>query len=176
MSEPTTSEQTAAVNASKPRQLRLAIPLALVALYWIAFFGFNFLELATFQVFLYRVMATLALIVTFTLWWLFNRGMSWGEKFAIPIVAAAGFGLAFLIRSPELELKPVVSVLMFILAVAMTLATLWMLLARHAIPASRRRGLIAIGLLIGAPIAVIPTSGMIGGVPTGVHGRWTPRA
>jgi outer membrane protein assembly factor BamB len=176
MSEPTTSEQTAAVNASKPRQLRLAIPLALVALYWIAFFGFNFLELATFQVFLYRVMATLALIVTFTLWWLFNRGMSWGEKFAIPIVAAVGFGLAFLIRSPELELKPVVSVLMFILAVAMTLATLWMLLARHATPASRRRGLMAIGLLMWAPITLIRTSGMSGGGPPEMHWRWTPSA
>ncbi len=159
-----------------PRQLRLAIPLALVALYWFAFFGFTFLELATFQVFLYRVMATLALIVTFSLWWLFNRGMSWGEKFAIPIVAAAGLGLAFLVRSPELELKPVVSVLMFILAVAMTLATLWMLLARHATPASRRRGLFAIGLLMWAPIALIRTSGMSGGGPPEMHWRWTPSA
>lgn len=176
MSEPTTSEPTAAASATKQRQLRLAIPLTLVALYWIAFFGFNFLELATFQVFLYRVMATLALIVTFTLWWLFNRGMSWGEKFAIPIVAAGGFGLAFLIRSPELELKPVVSVLMFILAVAMTLATLWMFVARHAIPASRRRGLIAIGLLMWAPIALIRTSGMSGGGPPEMHWRWTPSA
>lgn len=176
MGEPTTSEQAAAATAPKTRQIRLAIPVALVALYWIAFFGFNFLELATFQVFLYRVMATLALIVTFTLWWLFNRGMSWGEKFAIPIVAAAGFGLAFLLRSPELELKPVVSVLMFILAVAMTLATLWMLLARHATPAGRRRGLMAIGLLIWAPIALIRTSGMSGGGPPEMHWRWTPSA
>ena len=176
MSEPTTSEPTAAANAPQPRQLRLAIPLTLVALYWFAFFGFAFLELATFQVFLYRVLATLALIVTFSLWWLFHRGLSWGEKFAIPIVAAAGLGLAFLMRSPELELKPVVSVLMFILAVAMTLATLWMLLARHATPASRRRGLFAIGLLMWAPIALIRTSGMSGGGPPEMHWRWTPSA
>jgi outer membrane protein assembly factor BamB len=177
MSDPQGGEQNESNSQTKPpRQLRLAIPLTLVALYWLAFFGFQSLELATFQVFIYRVLATLALIVTFTLWWLFNRGMSWGEKFFIPLVAAVGFGGAFLIRSPELEMKPVVSVLMLLLAVAMTLATLWMFVTRHSTPLNRRRGLMAIGLLIWAPVALIRTSGMSGGGPPEMHWRWTPSA
>lgn len=177
MSDPQGGEQNEPSSQSKPpRQLRLTIPLALVALYWLAFFGFQFLELATFQVFIYRFLATLALIVTFSLWWLCNRGMPWGEKFIVPLVVAVGFGGAFLIRSPELEMKPVVSVLMLLLAVAMTLATLWMFVTRHATPLNRRRGLMAIGLLIWAPVALIRTSGMSGGGPPEMHWRWTPSA
>lgn len=175
MSEPTNSEPAAA-NAPKPRQLRLAIPLTLVALYWLAYFGFTFFELATFQVFIYRFLSTLALIAVFALWWLFNRGMAWSEKFLVPLAAMAGLVLAFLVSSPELETKPVVSVVMFPLAVAITAATLWMFVSRHASPSLRRRGLVAIALLMAAPIALIRTSGMSGGGPPEVHWRWTPTA
>ena len=175
MSEPTNGEP-AAVTAPKPRQLRLAIPLTLVALYWLAYLGFTFFELATFQVFIYRFFGTLALIGVFSLWWLFNRGMAWGEKFAIPLVGIAGLVVAFLVSSPELETKPVVSVVMFLLAAAISAATLWMFVSRHGAPPLRRLGLVAIGLLMAAPIALIRTSGMSGGGPPEVHWRWTPTA
>lgn len=175
MSEPSNSEPAAA-TAPKPRQLRLAIPLTLVALYWLAYFGFTFFELATFQVFIYRFLSTLALIGVFALWWLFNRGMAWSEKFLIPLVAIAGLALAFLVSSPELETKPVVSVVMFLLAVAITAATLWMLVSLQGSPSLRRGGLVAVALLMAAPIALIRTSGMSGGGPPEVHWRWTPTA
>ena len=174
MSEPATSEQISAVSASKPRQIRLAIPLTILALYWIAFIAISTLNLAIFQVFLYRMAATLALLAAFTLWWFFNRGVSWGEKFLLPAIAVAGLLLAHFARSPEVEPKPVVSLMMFILAAAFTLATLWILLTRHATARARRGGLIAIALLMWAPIALIRTSGMSGGALPEMHWRWTP--
>jgi outer membrane protein assembly factor BamB len=174
MSEPATSEQTSAVNASKPRQIRLAIPLTILALYWIAFIAISTLNLAIFQVFLYRMAATLALLAAFTLWWFFNRGVSWGEKFLMPAIAVAGLLFAHFVRSPEVEPKPVVSLMMFILAAALTLATLWILLTRHSTAGARRRGLIAIALLMWTPIALIRTSGMSGGALPEMHWRWTP--
>jgi outer membrane protein assembly factor BamB len=160
--------------AKPPRQIRLAIPLMILALYWIAFIAISTFNLAIFQVFLYRMAATLALLAAFTLWWFFNRGVSWGEKFLVPAIAVAGLLLAHFVRSPEVEPKPVVSLMMFILAAALTLATLWILLTRHSTAGARRRGLIAIALLMWTPIALIRTSGMSGGALPEMHWRWTP--
>jgi outer membrane protein assembly factor BamB len=160
--------------AKPPRQIRFAIPLTLLAIYWGGFLAINVLELAVFQTFLYRMAATLALVVAFAAWWLLNRGVSWGEKFLLPLVAVAGLGLALAVRSPELEAKPIVSLIMFILAASITAATIWMFVTRNASPSARRCGLIAVALLMWAPIALLRTSGMSGGSLPEIHWRWTP--
>ncbi|QDT75149.1 PQQ-binding-like beta-propeller repeat protein [Lacipirellula limnantheis] len=161
-------------DASATRRMRFAAPVTLLVLYWGGFLAINSFNLAIFQTFLYRLEATLALLATFAAWWLFNRGVSWGEKFLMPVVAAVGLAAALALRSPELETKPIVSLIMFILAASITAATIWMFLTRNASPASRRRGLIAIALLMWAPLALLRTSGMSGGALPEIHWRWTP--
>jgi outer membrane protein assembly factor BamB len=174
MHESATSQSAATANTTPRRQSSFAIPLVMVAIYWIAFLVINSLELAIFQTFLYRLAATLALLVAFGLWWLINRGLSWRDKFFLPAAAAAALGVAIAVRSPELEMKPIVSVTMFILAAALTLATCWLFLTRNGSAGLRRGGLLALALLMWAPIALIRTSGMSGGALPEMHWRWTP--
>lgn len=172
MSEPQPTD--AAVMPKSPRAISPVIPLAILALYWGAFLTINVMNLSIFYTFLYRLAATFALLVVFVVWWLFNRGASWREKLAMPLVAAAGLGGALALRSRELETKPIVSIVLFIIAGGVTLATLWLVATRASSTTARRRGLIAIALLMWAPLALIRTSGMSGGALPEMHWRWTP--
>jgi outer membrane protein assembly factor BamB len=167
-------QQPSEATAAKPRVISPVIPLAILALYWGAFLTINYLELAVFQTFLYRLATTLALVVVFAGWWVFNRGASWREKLAIPLLAIASLVVTMAISSPELEAKPLVAPIMFIIGAAVTLATLWIVLTRHASPAKRRWGFVALALLMWAPLALIRTSGMSGGALPEMHWRWTP--
>lgn len=173
MNEPQPTEPDA-ITPKQPRAISPVIPLAILALYWGAFLTINVLELAIFHTFLYRLAATFALLVVFVGWWIFNRGSSWREKIAMPLVALAGLGGALALRSPELEAKPIVSVVLFIVAGGITLATLWLVATRLSSATVRRCGLVAIALIMWAPLALIRTSGMSGGALPEMHWRWTP--
>ena len=172
MSEPQPNDPRAVT--SKPRSISPVIPLAILALYWGALLTINVMNLSIFHTFLYRLAATFALLVVFVSWWIFNRGSSWREKLAMPLVAVAGLAGALALRSPELETKPIVSIVLFIIAGGLTLATLWLVATRYSPAATRRTGLVAITLLMWTPLALIRTSGMSGGALPEMHWRWTP--
>lgn len=174
MSEQQPSETIDAASPAKPRAISPVVPLGILALYWGAFLAINYQELGTFPTFLYRLAATLALVIVFAGWWVFNRGASWREKLAIPLVAIASLVVTMAISSPELEAKPLVAPIMFIIGGAVTLAALWIVATRHVSPATRRRGFVALALLMWSPLALIRTSGMSGGALPEMHWRWTP--
>jgi outer membrane protein assembly factor BamB len=119
-------------------------------------------------------MATSGLLVlAFTIWWFFRKGISRQDRlFGFGVTLAGGIAAAILV---DKSVGPF-GLLMFALPCVFTTATIWLLLAKRFSVPRPRVGLTLVVLLTWGYSTLIRTDGISGEQRANNHWRWTPTA
>lgn len=153
------------------RPVRVAIPLVLLACYWIAYAVLSLIEITSFIRFLWLAPAIGLLSLTFSLWWLVLGPWRWMQRFLVFLFVLATGGIAMLALDPSV-LPPVV--LMVALPAIVNLGVLWLVITRKASPRTQLVGLLVIPVVCWAPSTLIRMEGISGEGNATLFWRWTP--
>src|SRR5438105_4895115 len=157
---PSTNER-----AVKPK---VWLPVTLMVIYWAYVIGSSVAEMPMFPRFMSQMGVLLLVGLIFLGWWLFNRRVSWGDKFLVLAAGIASLIVAKLSSDKSLGPFPIMNGMPLVL----TGWALWMLLAQKASPAIWKGGLIVVIFLSTGIFPLIRTEGLTGGGTPDVHWRW----
>lgn len=155
------------------KPLRLWLPIAFVALYWVGRFAFARMELPMVVRFGSILFPAALLTVAFTAWWAFSRRVPRREKWPALAALLAGAALAVLLT---LHTFGVILALMIALPAVFTTWTLWLLVARRLPPRARVAGLCAAILLTFGAFTLLRAEGTSGEQNLHLAWRWSPSA
>ena len=162
-------------NTSNPHARRAAGPLrvwpavVLVVAFWLFHFGSLQFEMPTAQRFFSKLIASAALLVLYLVWWL-TRGRVRRRTRWLALLA----GLLAMVTVATLTFKtiaPLAHVLLGI-PVVLTVTTLYLLLARRAVPCAFHRGLIIVIMLMWAAFMLLRIEGFSGDQVAEIRWRW----
>ncbi|WP_425615770.1 PQQ-binding-like beta-propeller repeat protein [Anatilimnocola sp. NA78] len=155
-----------------PRVPWLMPAIVLVILYWLARGAATFLFPGTMAQFMTLFYAPLVLTLALIIWWLGLSRLAWADRLWGPLALIAT-GLAIV---PFVDRSMPLSLMLFALPLAASLAIGWLLITRGAAGWGLRFGLLAICALAWGYYALLRCDGVDGNLVGDIQWRWSPSA
>lgn len=166
-------ESVPPLGTEVPKSVKAWPAVAMVAAYWTAYGVIGQLDIADFNIFLFRTLALLILLLAFLGWWLFQRGASRRERWGV-LGATIALGVAaMLLRHKSIVIPAVV---MPVLQAVFTAWAGWLWFVQAKPARLRRTGMIAIAAIAWAATLLVRMDGLSGETKAVFHLRWTPSA
>lgn len=152
---------------------RLIFPLAVIGLFWGAWLGVGFTDIAIFPKFLIRTLFILIMTLLISVWWLFFSRVKLTIRLAIFAFAILCGVASWLLLDPTV-LTPIV--VCWALPAICTAGVLWFTLTQGASALVNYGGLAAIIVLSWVPGPLVRMEGLAGNGAADVYWRWSPTA
>ena len=158
--------------APPQRPPRFWLPVAILTLFWIAFFVVGALEKPYFYGFLYGMGAAGLLVLVFSIWWWTNRRIKLSDR-ALGCILVVGLGVLI---APLCHRSIWFALATLGLPIVLTTWTAWLVLAKRFGISRIRLGALAVVALSWGSFTLIRMDGVDANLRADMNWRWKPTA
>lgn len=164
---------TAIPAAASSPSFRARMPWLLLAVFGVAFAAIGFADVPFFMRFLWRAASMGLWLLLFLGWWMANRRVPLGDRFAVLGGMLAVLLVIAVLMHPSVRMLAI-AVAFYAVPAQLVGWTLWLMATRHASAPARRNGMIAIVAIAWAWTLLVRFDGLLGQGDAAFHWRWTP--